>query len=177
MTELAREYGEGLYELAREEELRQQFNAELSEIAGIFRDNPDYLRLLGSRAVSLEERLKIVGDTFAGRAHPYLVNFMKILIQRGRIDAYFDCVQWFSERYNDDFGIVEARVTTAVELSQERMAALKAKLDEMTGKNVVIIPKVDPALLGGVRVEMNGQKFDNTIQNRLERLKHSLTRM
>lgn len=175
MTELAREYGEGLYELAREENLREEFNGALREIAGLFMQQPDYLRLLGSRAIALEERLKVVSDTFDGQVHPYLVNFMKLLVQRGKMDAFCDCAKWFFSRYNDDFGIVEAYVTTAVELSEAQMSALKTKLDEMTGKNVAIVSRVDPALLGGVRVEMNGQKFDNSIQNRLERLKHSLT--
>lgn len=177
MTELAREYGEGLYILARDEDLRERIGQELKEITQILRQQPDFLRLLASRAINLEERLGVVDNAFANQAHPYMVNFMKLLIQRGSIDAFYDCAKWFSERYNEDFGIVEACVTTAKPLSEEQLAALKEKLDQMTGKNVILITHVDPALIGGVRVEMNGQKFDNTIQNRLERLKFNLTKV
>jgi len=176
VTELAREYGEGLYILAKEEDIRAQIEAELREVADILRQQPDFVRLLASRAITLEERLGVVDNTFAGRIHSYLVNFMKILIQRGNIDAFFDCAKWFQSRFNEDFGIVEARVTSAAALSEEQISRLKAKLDQMTGKNVVICAEVDPALIGGIRVEMNGQKFDNSIQNRLERLKFNLTR-
>ena len=176
MTELAREYGEGLYILARDEDIRAQIGEELKAITKILRQNPDYIRLLASRAINLEERIRVADDTFAGKAHPYLVNFMKLLIQRGKIDAFYDCAEWYSSRYNEDFGIVEAHVTTAAVLSDEQLKALKEKLDNMTGKDTRLNVRIDPAVLGGVRVEMNGQKYDNTIQNRLERLKISLTK-
>ena len=176
MTELAREYGEGLYILARDEDIRLQIGEELKTITEILKQQPDYIRLLASRAINLEERIRVVDDTFAGKAHPYLVNFMKLLIQRGKIDAFYDCAEWFSNRCNEDFGIVEARVTTAAELSEEQLRALKEKLDNMTGKDTRLNVRIAPAVLGGVRVEMNGRKFDTTIQNRLERLKLSLTK-
>ena len=176
MTDLAREYGEGLYILARDEDIRAQIGEELRAVTEIMRQQPDFLRLLASRAVSLEERLGIVDAAFGHQAHPYLVNFMKILIRRGCIDAFYDCAKWFSDRYNEDFGIVEAHVTTAAALPEDRLDALRARLEEIAGKKVVLITAVDPSLLGGVRVEMNGKKFDNSIKNRLERLKFNLTK-
>lgn len=176
MTELAREYGEGLYELAQEENLQTTINEELKALTGIFKAQPDYLRLLDSRAISLEARLDVVDQTFKDKAHPYLVNFIKLLTHRGKIDAFYDCARWFSNRYNEAFGIVEARVVSALALSEDQQLALKAKLSAMSGKQVEVTWTVDASLLGGLRVEMNGQRYDNTIQNRLERLKDSLIR-
>lgn len=176
MTELAREYGEGLYELAHEENLQTTINEELKALTGIFRSQPDYLRLLDSRAIPLEVRLDVVDQTFKDKAHPYLVNFIKLLTQRGKIDAFCDCAQWFLNRYNEAFGIVGARVVSAQTLSGDQQSALKEKLMAMSGKQVEVTWEVDASLLGGLRVEMNGQRYDNTIQNRLERLKDSLIR-
>ncbi len=175
MTGLAREYGEGLYELARDEELRPQLHQELSQISALLKQQPDFVRLLTSRAVEREKRLQVVQDTFGGQAHPYVVNFMKLLVQKEHFDAFLMCCQWFHTRYNEDYGIVEATVTSAVELSEADRAALRARLAEISGKDVKITCNVDPALLGGVRVEMDGRRYDNTIQDRLGRLKRSLT--
>ena len=72
------------------------------------------------------------------------------------------------------FGIVEARVTSAVALSDDDQAALRQKLQEMSHKTVSLITRVDPTLIGGIRVEMDGKRYDNTIQNKLSRLKQSL---
>lgn len=175
MTGLAREYGEGLYELARDEDLRPRLEKELGQIAELLKQQPEFIRLLCSRAVERQTRLQIVDDTFGGQAHPYVVNFMKLLVQKEHFDAFLMCREWFHQRYNDDYGIVEARAISAVPLSDADRAALRARLCEISGKNVALQCAVDPALIGGVRVEMDGRRYDNTIQDRLGRLKRSLT--
>ena len=175
MTGLAREYGEGLYELAWDEDIRPQIEQELDQIAQLLKQQPEFIRLLCSRAVDRATRLGIVDTAFGGQAHPYVVNFMKLLVQKEHFDAFLLCCQWFHTRYNEDYGIVEARVTSAVALSEADRAALRARLCEISGRNVAMTCAVDPALIGGVRVEMDGRRYDNTIQDRLGRLKRSLT--
>ena len=174
MTGLAREYGDGLYELARDENIRPQVHSEIMEIAGLLKAQPEFARLLTSRAIERETRLKVVDETFAGRAHPYVVSFMKLLVEKERFDCFDESAKWLHQRYNDDFGIVEAQVTTAVELSQAERDALQAKLESISGRKVSIVARVDKDLIGGVRVEMDGRRYDNTIQNKLGRLKASM---
>ena len=140
------------------------------------KQQPEFIRLLCSRAIDRETRLKIVDDTFGNHVHPYVTNFMKLLVQREHFDAFLLCAQWFHQRYNDDNGIVEARVTSAVALEENELTALRVKLAHISGRQVKLITAVDPSLIGGVRVEMDGRRYDNTIQDRLGRLKRSLTK-
>ena len=176
MTGLAREYGEALYELARDEELTQLIHEQLRDIARLLKQEGDFIRLLCSRAVERGQRLRIVDETFGSFAHPYVTNFMKLLVEREHFDAFLLCAQWFHQRYNDDNGIVEARVTSAVALEENELTALRVKLAHISGRQVKLITAVDPSLIGGVRVEMDGRRYDNTIQDRLGRLKRSLTK-
>ena len=122
-------------------------------------------------------KLSSVGlkKTFGGQAHPYVVNFMKLLVQKEHFDSFRLCRQWFHQRYNEDFQILEAYVTSAVALTDDEREALKKRLCAISGKNIDLIASVDPALIGGVRVEMDGRRYDNTIQDRLGRLRRSLT--
>ena len=175
MTGLAREYGEGLYELARDEELGLLIFEQLDDISALLKEQPQFIRLLCSRAIEREKRLKAVDDTFGNHVHPYVTNFMKLLVEKEHFDAFLLCAQWFHQRYNEDSGIVEAFVTSAVALTDEEMAALRVKLAHISGRQVKLIASVDPSLIGGVRVEMDGRRYDNTIQDRLGRLKRSLT--
>ena len=175
MTGLAREYGEAIYELAREEDLRQLLHEQLNAISALLKEQPDFVKLLCSRAIERETRLKIVDDTFSRFAHPYVTNFMKLLVQKERFDSFLMCCEWFHRRFNDDNGIVEAFVTSAVQLSEDDRSALRAKLSRISGRQVALITTVDPAVIGGVRVEMDGRRYDNTIQDRLGRLRRSLT--
>ena len=176
MTGLGKEYGEALFELARDERQLEAFDGELAEIGALVKAQPDFVRLLCSRAIERDARIQVVGTTFAGRVHPYIVNFMKLLVEKERFDCFPDCIVWFHQRYNEEFGIVEAVVTSAVKLSDNDCSALRQKLQQMSGRRVTLITRVDPSLIGGVRVEMEGRRYDNTIQNKLGRLKQSMAR-
>ena len=174
MTGLAKEYGEGLYELARDEHVLDELHGELTEIAALLKAEPQFVRLLTSHAVERSKRLEVVDAVFRDRAHIFIVNYMKLLVQKERFDCFAESIQWFHQRYNDEMGIVEAHVTTAVPLSGNDLEALRQKLERISGRKVHLLDSVDPAVIGGVRVEMEGKRYDNTIQDRLGRLRRSL---
>ena len=168
MTELAREYGDGLYLLAEEENLSREFLEQLLALKSLFREQPDFVRLLGNMSLSKEERVKILDSVLCGQVHPYLLNFLKILCERCALNEYEGCLAAFKTLYNQAHGIVEATVTTAVPLDDEQRARMTEKLSKMTDKVVVLVEKVDESLIGGVLLEMNGQRYDNTLKNRLK---------
>ena len=147
---------------------------QLEDIRALLRQEPDFVRLLTSRAIERSSRLKVVDDTFSGHVHPYVNNFMKLLVQKERFEAFLLCCEWFHQRYNEDFRVVEAVVTSAVPLNEAERSALRVKLAKLSGRQVKLIETVDPSVIGGVRVEMDGKRYDNTIQDRLGRLRQSL---
>ena len=168
MTELAREYGDGLYALTEEENLSKEVLEQLLSLKKLFREQPDFIRLLSNMSLSKEDRVKIIDQVLRGQVHPYLLNFLKILCERGALNEYEGCLSAFKTLYNQAHGTVEATVTTAVALDDEQRARLSKKLSAMTGKTVELIEKVDASLVGGVLLEMNGQRYDNTLKSRLK---------
>jgi len=168
VTELAREYGDGLYALTEEENISEEVLGQLLSLKALFREQPDFIRLLGNMSLSKEERVKIIDSVLRGQVHPYLLNFLKILCERGALTEYEGCLAAFKTLYNQAHGIVEATVTTAVALDDEQRARMAEKLSAMTGKTVVLNEKVDASLVGGVLLEMNGQRYDNTLKTRLK---------
>ena len=168
MTELAREYGDGLYALCEEENISHEVLDQMLSLSRIFKEQPDFTRLLGNMSLSKEERVKILDSVLRGQIHLYLLNFLKILCERGALNEYEGCLAAFKTLYNQAHGIVEATVTTAVPLDDEQRARMTEKLSKMTDKVVVLVEKVDESLIGGVLLEMNGQRYDNTLKNRLK---------
>lgn len=167
MTEQSREYGEGLYALCAEEALSGDVLEQLDVLNDSFKAQPDYLRLLSNMSLAREERLDILDRTLRGQVHPYVLNFCKILLEKGLLHEFSDCVKAYRARYLQDNGIVEASVTTAVPLDDGQWKKLMEKLSAMTGKQIVLKERLDPAVLGGVRLEMDGKRYDNTVQSRL----------
>ena len=168
MTELAREYGDGLYALTEEENISREVLEQLLALKSLFREQPDFVRLLGNMSLSKEERVKIIDNVLRGQIHPYLLNFLKILCERCALNEYEGCLAAFKSLYNQAHGIVEATVTTAVQLDDEQRARMTEKLSAMTDKQVVLVEKIDASLMGGVLLEMNGQRYDNTLKHRLK---------
>lgn len=167
MTQIARLYGGSLYDLAAEEQLTEVLMQQTQEIRKIFRENPEYLRLLAEPSIPFEERKGLIEAAFGAQAERYLVNFLKLLCERGILGEYAGCCEAFARRYNAEHGIVEAVVTSAVKLSKEQMDALKEKLSKLSGKKVALEQKTDPAVMAGLRVEMEGRQLDGTVQGRL----------
>ena len=175
MTEYARVYGGSLYDLASEEKLTDAILGQMQEIKEIFRDNPDYLKLLSEPSVKKEERTELIEKAFGAEAERYLVNFLKILCERNILREYEGCVEEFTKRYNADHGIVEALVTSAVDITADQKEALKAKLEKVSGKKISLTTKIDPTILAGIKVELEGVELDGTVSGRLNDISKNLS--
>ena len=174
MTEIAKMYGGSLYDLAAEEGLDPRILGELDEAAAIFKDDPAYLHLLSIPSIPKKERCALLDEAFRGQIHPYLLNFLKILCEKGTLRELPGCARAYRVRYNAAHGILEATATSAVALTKEQAARLQEKLEAVTGKQIDLKTKVDPAVLGGIRLDIEGTELDGTVQNRLASLKHNI---
>ena len=171
MTKAGDLYGQSLYDLAVEENLTDDILGEMEFVKGILSDNPDYVTLLSEPSIPKKERLGLVDESFGGALSPYHLNFIKILIEKGLLREYSACYKRFRKSYNEDHGIADALVTTAVALSESQLEQLKEKLEKISGKTVLLNQKVDPDILGGVRVDLEGQLFDGSVKGRLSELR------
>ncbi len=164
-------YGQSLYDLAAEENLTDDILGEMEQVKGIFSDNPDYVTLLSEPSVPKNERLQLVDGSLGESLTPYHLNFIKILIEKGLLREYSACYKRFRKSYNESHGIADALVTTAVKLSDDQLKTLTEKLEKISGKKVLLQQKTDPDILGGVRVDLEGQLFDGSVRGRLSELR------
>ena len=168
MTQAGSVYGTALYTLALEEQLTNQLLEELTVLSNSFRENPEFIRLLSSPNLSKQERCQVIDDSFRGKLQPYVLNFLKILTEKGYMKHFSDCCAAFEDHYNLDNGILPVTAITAVALTEAQSAKLSAKLARTTGKQIKLNNKVDPAVLGGVRLDYDGMRLDDTVSHRLE---------
>ena len=167
MTQTARLYGGSLYDLAAEERLTDVIYEQTKEIRKLFGENPDYVKLLSEPAIPFEERKGLIETAFGTQAERYLVNFIKLLCERNILHEFAGCCEEFTRRYHAEHGIAEAIVTSAAALKEDQISALKTKLEKISGKKVELKLVVDPTVLAGIRVEIEGRQLDGTVQSRL----------
>ena len=174
MTEAASVYGEALYALAKDENKSDVMLAQLKVLDESFAKEPDFLRLLSAPNLSKIERKDILDTCFKGKTEPYLLNFLKILMEKGYIRQFSNCVQVFRELYNEDHGIMLVSAVTAVPMSDSQKDKLASKLAGITGKQIELINTIDPACIGGVRLDYDGKRVDDTIIHRLDAVSNML---
>lgn len=174
MTQVGINYGQALYDLAAEEGLTDQMLQQITVLQDAFAQEPEFVRLLASHSLSKEERCSILDNSFRGSVQPYLLNFLKILTEKGYIRHFADCCRAYRNQYNTDHGILPVSAVTAVALTPEQEQKLKGKLSQITGKTIELTNRVDPKCLGGVRLDYNGKRVDGTVQNRLNAVRDLL---
>lgn len=174
MTEVGSVYGEALYDLCQEEGLSGLVLAELAVLEKSFAAAPEFIRLLCSPVLTKAERCAIVDDSFRGRLQPYLLNFLKILTKKGYMRHFADCCSAYRDCYNRDHNILPVTATTAEALTQAQAKRLSQKLEEITGKTIQLHNRLDPAVLGGVRLDYDGKRLDDTIAGRMANIRSLL---
>ncbi len=167
MTNVAAVYAQALYDLAKDEECGEPVLKELTALSESFAQEPDFVRLLSAPNLTKEERCQVLDDIFRGKVNPYVLNFLKILTQKGYMRHFADCCKEYRAAYNRDHGILEVCAVTAVPLRNDQSDRLSQKLAKVTGKTVDLHNRVDPACIGGIRLDYDGKRVDDTVSHRL----------
>jgi len=174
MNRIGTVYGQSLYMLAKEESLEEQILQQLGVLDECFAAQPDYLKLLSSHELPKQERTGILETAFREKVHPYVLNFLRLLTEKGYIRHFSDCCKAYREQYNTDKGILAVRVVSAVALNQSQKIRLTEKLSAITGKQIDLICREDPTVLGGIRLNYDGKQVDGTVQSRLKAMEKQL---
>lgn len=174
MTEIAKAYGRTLYDLAVECESVEQMLDEITILRQAFEENPQFLTLMGTPNLTKEERIAIIDETFGGKVHIYLLNFLKVLVENGASYEFIDAAKQFRNEYNWENGIETVTVVSAVALDAAQESELVEKLKKLTGKKIQLEKTVDPSVMGGIRLQMEGRQMDGTVKNKLDAIRSRL---
>lgn len=166
-------YGTALFRLAAERGNDAQVRQELAVIRRVLEDNPSYVTLLDTPAVTTGEKTALLRESF-GDCDPMLCNFLCILCEKHSIYRFCACADAFGKAFDEAHGIVRASAITAVPMEQAQQDALVRKLRQLTGKKVELTCSVDPALIGGITLRYGGVQLDDSIRSRLDSLRKSL---
>ena len=167
-------YATALFDLAVEEGKSREVLQQLQVLDEAFREEPDFVRLLCSANVPKTERCQIL-DSLRDKTEPCVLNFMKLLTEKGYMRHFSDCCKAYRDLYNEANGILEVRAVSAVALTEQQEQRLRQKLAAITGKEICLLCSVDESVLGGMRLDYDGKRLDDTLQHRLQTIRQLLT--
>ncbi len=175
MADVVKEYGKALYELSVEEGRESEFLGQIRYLRNLFCEVPDFVALLRTPSVPKEERMDVIDRTLGERIDTYLCSFLKLMTKRGRASSILPCFDEYERLWYEHSGITVAEVVTAVPLTSEQKNALLTKLETKTGRSVEMRCSVDPALIGGVSVTLDGKLLEGSVKGRLDAIREHLS--
>jgi F-type H+-transporting ATPase subunit delta len=172
-----RRYARALFEAATDPMKRRAVGHDLAGLAGLSGEVPELLPSLASPALPLEARRKLLADVVARLGVSETSRtFLNLLLERKRVGLLPDIRSEFEGLVREAEGRLRVEVTSAAPLSPAQGVRLKSILEARTGRRVDLAPKVDPALIAGVRLRIGDTELDSTLSSLLTRMKDQLLR-
>ncbi len=171
MNETGREYASAIFEIALEEDIRNEIYDSLALVKRVFRRERNYIDFLMSPAIPSSERVEALQQSFGGQINDHVLGLLTVMTLKGHIRYIFDCIEAFRVLYRESTAKSDAYVTSAVELTDEEKDKLKAALTKRSGHKVYMRYKIDPKLMGGLIVEMDNYRYDGSLRHKLKEIK------
>ncbi len=173
---LAGRYAGALYDLAVEAKSTEVVVADLTAIGVLIDKNDNLAKLISSPAYSRSEQSQAFQAVLsAAKANPLTINFIGVVAENGRLFALPQIIQAFTDEVARRNGQISAEIISAVALDEVREIAVKQIVSQIAGsKNISLLLRVDPSLIGGLVVRIGSRLIDASLKTKLNRLEAAM---
>jgi F-type H+-transporting ATPase subunit delta len=176
-SDLGARYARALFDLALDTKALAAVEADLTSLKAMLGQSQDLRALITSPRFSAQDKSSGLAAILArAKAAPLTVKFMGLLAANGRTAALPMIIDAFAHLAAERRGQVSAEVVTAVPLTKAQSTGLAAALRTALGKDPEITARVDPAILGGLKVRVGSRLYDASLKSKLDSLKYALKR-
>lgn len=169
----AGEYGKALFLITEEDGVSDRLLSDIKTAESVFKENPEYVRLLDFPAITKEERVELCDKAFSG-LDERLLNLIKILVEKRAVYLFGKVAEEYYRLYDESRGIIRVVAITAIPLTEEQSNAIEGRLSQNLGKTVILKNTVDSAILGGVKLRYNDVQLDGSVRTRLDKFEQAL---
>ena len=173
MNQIAQTYAEALFSIGLDENKLSKLQDEEKALSEIIDDNEDFLLLLSSHFMGAEERKEIAIKVLKDFDED-IVNLIKVVIDNNRVSYIKDILQSFNSLCNEYKGVKEGLIYSAFPLDKKVVNKIKEKISQIEHMDVELISRIDPTLIGGVKVVINSHVYDGSVKNQLEKMQVDL---
>jgi ATP synthase F1 delta subunit len=163
-------YGTALMEAARELGKETQILEEAQAVAQLLEDEPDLHQFINYPGVSADEKKDVLKNIFEGRICDELLNFIYILVDKRRTMNFGRIIKVYKSLIEKEEGVCYGTVYSVVKLSDDRLAELEEQTSKLLQMNVKLENELDPSLLAGFKVLVEGKIIDASYRKKFDEL-------
>ena len=170
-------YAQALFDLAKDAGQVANVEQDLKTLKGLIAESADLRTLIAAPSFSAADKAKGL-SALAQRAELGVITqkFLGFLAAQRRVAALASIITSYQALAAAYRGVVSAQVTTAIQLTDAQAKGLQAALRQALGKDPEIETRVDPSILGGVKVRVGSRLYDASLKSKLDSLKFALKR-
>lgn len=166
-------YASALFSLAKDEKKVSLYQSKMKELYLLFNDEKELVHLLTSAFIALDERYKVV-DRLLKSYPPALMNFVKVLMKNHRLNHYQSIFKAFNSLCNEEKHVLEGIIYSTDKLDVKIIKEIESALKNKERVAVELTNRIDPSLIGGVKVVINNRVYDYSIASELSAMRSAL---
>lgn len=164
-------YAQALMSIAKSNDLVDRFGEDVSMLLETLNSSEDLQQFLANPLIQPDVKKGVLQQIAAEQVHPYMLSFLMLLVDRGRSLFLEGICKQYQALLRQLQQTVLAEVSSAVELSEEQLEAVRQQIVSMTGaQRVELDVRVDPDLIGGVVIKVGSKVFDASLRGQLRRI-------
>jgi F-type H+-transporting ATPase subunit delta len=171
----ARRYSQAIFRMALGQKDLNRWQSDLRKVAAIMRDSALFSLITNPR-ISGADKSKTLSQRL-GDINPLAIKLALLLAAKGKLTVIDDVAEEYQalvDNYRGIEGTEIAEVTTAIPLDDDYRLRIAQRITEIIGKPVLLKPKVDPAIVGGIIIRVGDKLIDGSIRSKLAALKKDL---
>lgn len=174
MSILATRYAESLLSLAIDKNKVSEYKDEIKLIKKAF-DDAEVIKFFESSKVSKEEKKNLCKTIFDGKIDKYVLNFLYVLVDRGRIVKYKEIFEEFNSMCLNELNIEEGIIESPRPIEQSLIEELEKMLAK-DGKKVELSQKINKSLISGFKITLPSKIIDNSMKEKISKMQEALKR-
>lgn len=163
-------YGSALFQAASEIGKKELILEEITQVADILNQEPQFCAFLETPSVSVGEKKEVIGKIFEGKVSKEVLNFLYILADKRRTRHFESAVKAYKGLFDKEEGVSYGKIFSVNALDEERLHKFEEETSKLLKQNVKLENEEDKSLIGGVKILIDGKIIDATVRKRLHDL-------
>ncbi|NDI36840.1 F0F1 ATP synthase subunit delta [Chengkuizengella sediminis] len=173
-TLAGKRYAKALFEVAREQEVITEVERELKAIVHFIEVDKDFNKFISHPNIGVDTKKELLSKVFEGKVSDIVLHTVQLLIERGRGSILAAIYEYYVGVANEFLGQADAVVFTPSKLSDNELKEVEERFGKLTGTQIKASNKVDPSLLGGLKVRIGDRLYDGSLSGKLAALEQEL---
>ena len=163
-------YAKALLSSAKEAKVEEQVYSEMTTLDSAFAQIQLLKQAMTNPTLTKEDKIKLLNSVFNNKASKLTQGFINLVVENGREDYFHRIALSFQELYRKDKNIVVTHLTTAIELDEPLKKKIINSVEEQENSKVELRTEVNPEIIGGYILDIDGKRLDASIIRQLSKL-------